>query len=840
MTNNDKYMDSYFEKVDRYSEGHRKDLEKFSQLLEHLTGSIIADKDNRYKSEMVLFRDTIIEFEEFLGQQKITLSKTEKNNLSFITESAYTPIVKKRMAEDLIHKIRKRFSDERNKNLAKTQIENEIDEIRKSKRGIADWFRITKFALSYGTITFFSHKLKDISLSIIRNKVFSWQKTIETNINFVLDKKYYILSTLEYNALEIILQLKKPIDDICGINYELYYDDRLLSDKIDNFTKVYLTMLKNSEYTEFAFKKIIKEKDLKGERDNHGLWGILKNLLDQPIHDNRPVLRNDYDKIINSVTGLLISYYTSREKVVIRTLNQIFYLLSIDGKLDFDHKHLTKEAIQKSEMSSREDTDEDELISKKLEGLNRIFDNYLVKGPHLEERIFRLEYGNKYSAILENIKNKPVMKILKLVEGQIKYFVEFITDPENFILVYDNTDFKNYFEIKPEISDISGKYIGFLNELSGTRKKEIEGLISEPEVTPEEFINVLTNPELLKIAGNPKINFVRGVLQKIAEYNYRLAVCLNEIITSYYDFKEKVNNDKKRNFDFFSNSILKKIKNQKINKFFKKDDVILKEFLEAACSLAFHISHTLNNISIANMVKEREQLKSEIKNIQKLKSETISEAVIDDNFDENNTVLLEIDNIYKDSLTNLWKIDYIKDQVIPKLYDEKYNYKFEMPRFVFMGNIIGFQELNNIYGHENVDKFYSEFSRRIQARIEMNKSPDNLVIRYGAGIFAGYINDVTMMEAVEVIMEINNEFQEFVRYNFNAEYEKINYNFAIYEEQFGTNHFQNIEHLRKILTVLNNGPGKSIGFIKDLKYIITSRDYDLHGNLDRALVTIVS
>ncbi len=836
MNHNDNILDDYFEEVGRDSADHKKDIEKFSQLLDNLLGSYIPDKDDRYKNELASFKNTVHDFEKYIERNKVYLAKQERNSLSLISESAYSSIVKKRMAEDLIHKIKKRHEEEKSKNQVKALIDKEIDEIRNSKTGIAAWYRITKFSINYGTLTVFSHKIRDSSLSIIRNKVLSWQKTIEKAVKNSLDNKYYMLSTIEYNALEIILQLKKPIDDICSINISFYYDDRLISDKIDNFAKIYITLLKNSRYTEFAFNKVIKEKDSKEKNNNHGLYGILKNLLDQPIHNNKPLLRNEYDKIKNSITGFLFSYYTSREKVIIRTINQILYLLAFDGKLNYDQKHLTEEALLKSKISQESIKVDDSIPDKKLEELNRVFEIYLPKGLHLEERIVRVDYGNQYMAFINNVKNKPVMRILKLFEGNYYYFIDYIIDKNNFIVMYDENEFNGYFDIKPEIYDTADKYNACLTELSGTKKKEIEGLVPELNGTVEGLINSLTSPESSRLTDNPKIKFATSVLQKISEINYRIASSLHEMISSYYNNREVINEDKKKNFDFFLNSIVKRSKNQRLNKFFNKDDISLKEFLESACSLCFHIAHSLNNVSIGNMVKERNQLKSSMTKIEISQPGLIHEQSINADIEEN-SVIEKIDTMYKDSLTKLWKIDYFKDQVVPKLYNEKNNYKLNIPRFVFMSNIIGFEELNNKYGHNNVDDYFSKFSYEVQKHVDTKNNVDNLVFRYGAGQLLGYLNDITLLEAVDILMRVNSSIQNIVSSDENVAFDKIIYNFAVYEERLDTNHFQNTVYVTKMLSILNSGPGKRVGFLKNPKHEISGKDFDSRGNLSSDLFT---
>jgi len=87
MISKDKYIENYFDDVERFSIEHVQDIEKFNDLLNSLMGSI---KDERYKKEIISLHDTIKNFESFMEKNSIVLTSFIKNNISAISESGYT------------------------------------------------------------------------------------------------------------------------------------------------------------------------------------------------------------------------------------------------------------------------------------------------------------------------------------------------------------------------------------------------------------------------------------------------------------------------------------------------------------------------------------------------------------------------------------------------------------------------------------------------------------------------------------------------------------------------------------------------------------------------------
>lgn len=833
MSFNDTYIEKYFDDVTRFSQEHVKDLEKFNQLLGSLQG---GDKDERYKNEIQSLQGTVKSFNKYLEKNSIVLSDMIKNNITSISQSGYTPIVKKRMIEDVIEKIKSRYELQKNKINEEKESEKEISELQESRSMIADWFRLLKFAYDFSTITFFSHHLKDTSLSIMRKKAVLWHENIEKKISEILDTKYFLLSNLEYNSLELILQMKMPLYEICRIGVRETYEPRTISAEIDSFARLYLTLIKNSEIAESSLKKI-----LQNDKSDHGLFGILKTFIDQPIYENKPVFRSPYDKISKSITGFLLSYYTSREKIVIRTVNQIMYLLAADGKLDNKKKNLTEKAVENIKKIESQQGSADQQLKKKFIDMNRVIDNYLDMGSYFEERIFRIEAKNNYSEFMAEIKNKPLLRIIRLVEGYSKYITDTILSGDEFIVEYDNVDYAKFYDLNPEIIEVISRFTPGNFDLIGSKTKEMEKLTNLPGGTSEGLIHILTDPNLARLASNPTVNFARTVLMKLSEHSYHAGQALNQLISGFYNTREVIYRDQKKNYDFFINGVIKRTRNFKISRLFNRDKITVREFLEAACSLAFHIAHVLNNISINHMIKERDLLKKKIDEAQVLGADDKDNFSGRSDIADNDIVVNELDEIYRDNLTKLWKIDYLNDQVLPKLYNDKNQYKYNNPRYVFKFEIDGFQHFNEKYGHNNVDILLVEISRIFRRIIEKpGKTADDVVIRYGGGIFIGYLNDMSLTAAVEVLREINREVKLISSERTGINLSGLDFNFGIYEERPGTDFRTNIEIAGKILQTALPDKRHNIGFMRDPNYSVVERDFGKTGDLiTRDLVTLV-
>jgi len=76
------------------------------------------------------------------------------------------------MIEDIIYKIKTRYEAQKKKLNDERENEKEIEELHTSKNSIIDWFRLTKFAFEYSTITLFSTILKIVHYQSSEKKLY--------------------------------------------------------------------------------------------------------------------------------------------------------------------------------------------------------------------------------------------------------------------------------------------------------------------------------------------------------------------------------------------------------------------------------------------------------------------------------------------------------------------------------------------------------------------------------------------------------------------------------------------------------------------------------------------
>jgi diguanylate cyclase (GGDEF)-like protein len=825
-------LGGYFENVEKFSDEHRKDMDKFQNLLMSMEKTDISPKE---KGVYLSLKEMVKNFDNYLVKHTLILTDTEKKNLTQIFGISHSLPVKIKMLEDLIHKVKMRYQADRNRREEEARVKDEVSELKASHNFLLDWLKLTKFSLDYGTITLFKHKLNDSAFHIIRKKALQWQYFIEKNIKSILDTEYYLLSTLEYNALVSIVELKKSLDKLVRIGGQAAYDAKDIGAEVDEFAELYLTLVKNSDYAVSAYKKIFKAR-----KAEHGLFGALMSFLDKPIFENRPVKRTGYEIFTDSITGFLLSYYTSKERIIVRTDNQILYLLVCDGKLDEMKKHLTPEAEKRLESVKEKEKSDDIIQSERLEELQRVTDNFFQQGEMIEEKIFKSESKSLYHSYLKDIGVKPFIRIIRLVEAFISYFVDLINNREIFILEYDSNEYKNYFDIDTGIYDISGKYNMEEFNLIGSKLKDLQNLTLPEKSREEDLIIMLTEKMSDKKKLKPSIEHARNALFSISNLSYKLAVRINELISFYTSQKEILNENLEKNYDFFLNATLKKNNRVKLYRIFREEKISLKGFLEMSCSMGFHISRLLRNPVLSALVEEKESLSMLV---EKIKGDNYNQKAVDHEFsllEEDDSIVQDIDRMYRDTLTGLWKKEYLHDQIMHKLYDSKENYSMDRPRFVYMCEISGFDRFNSVYGHETTDKLLVQVTRKIKDEIySPGKHEDDILLREGAGKFFGYLNDTSLMECVDRFAKISIDVKGIYIRSGDMDIGKIVINFGVYEERKGSNMIRNIEIARNLLFYAGSEENKNIAFIKDPHFVIRERDFDRMGDLKEGLITIV-
>ncbi len=188
-------------------------------------------------------------------------------------------------------------------------------------------------------------------------------------------------------------------------------------------------------------------------------------------------------------------------------------------------------------------------------GLERIMDYFLPMGRNVEPVLLKMETGSKYESILEEHESNPLIRIKRLLEIFIKYFIEDMRLEDEFTLFYDGKEFSNYFSIRPEIRDMAAAYNLMEFGLVASRLREF---LSVAGKHPQELLDSMLEGDHAAPASSPDLNSGRSVLMKISEKSYAIANRLSELISYYYNHREIVHQDVLHNYDFFINARLKR------------------------------------------------------------------------------------------------------------------------------------------------------------------------------------------------------------------------------------------------------------------------------------------
>lgn len=827
-----KRLDKDIGDLEVFSREHKDSTEKFNRLLDTLQKS---QKSRAEKIALLELNRLINNLLKYMETNNITLQGSERKELTIITGSGFDPLAKKRMAEDLVYKIRKRCEKERELKSERKKRDKEIRQLADSRNSLFSWFGLTKYSLDYGTITLFSHRFLDKCLSLVRVNVNNWLGNVETSVREVMNSKYYILSNLEYNAIQKLLSLRVAVNKIVKMKQELSYDPARISEIMNEFTAIYIPVIRNSEVIETAIKKIIQKTE-----KTHGLWGDVMSLLDEPIVNNRPVKWDLQSRMTKSIFGMLLSYYTSRYGAVVTTLNQLMYLVDNDGTIESSVKILTPEAekIEKEVRTKKES--EKKNIEVRYKSLGKIIRKYLDNGQKYEEMILKRDAKNRYTIWVEEHKNNPMLKIKRLVEGFIKYFIEDINNGAAFKLHYDKNEFLNYFSDKEPLTKLTNKFSMDGFELVGSKLKDFTNQSLVSDKNSEQFIKTVVETEKPKISG---LNFVRKVLLDIGNLSYSIANNLNEIIINYYRNKEIIDNKIMNNYNFYIDAQLHKTKQIKSPALFKKENISLKIFMETACSLAFHIAREVQYPSITAILTERDKLEEKLKN-ENMAAATEKEVAFEDeeiglpeSIDREGN---DVESLFIDTLTGLKRKNYLDDVILQRTYDKRGRYTGELKRYLFLCEIFSLKSFNDRYNHDVGDKIVFSVARAFYDKVNApGTHGDNIIIRYSGAELLGFIHDMTLTEAVDILGQVVKNIRSIQIEHEGEDIGQIPVAAAIYEERKNSAYLDNFSTVSRILTsVARKGVG-AVGFIKKADYIVTKRDFDLSGIIDDELLGII-
>lgn len=821
----DGWVNDFIDEVGAYSVEHRSHMEKFNRLLQELGKDASADS----KKNFISFKETLDSFNKYIVANNISLNKSEEERLTVITGSGLNSLAKKRMAEDLIHKIRDRHTRELSIRNDEEKKEKEINLLKKSPFGIINWLRITRFALEYGTITVLSHRVKASMFNLIKIQATAWFHKVEPELVKILDDYYVYLSILEYNAIMKLFELSDPLYRIAEILPSATYGSSEIKKPVADFAKIYIAVIKNSHYIEKGLYKIYKEK-----KAPHGFWGDIGCLIDKPLFNNKPVRYNRLERMSKTITGVLFSCYTIFNNVHVSTLNQLIYLTGEEGILNDRLKHLSEKALHKIEIDEKQFKKEESKSKTRLGEIINFTERFDKMGEDIAERIFQYGARAQLKIWKKEAELRPFYKMMKVLDGFSRFFLDVLADSKNMIILYDDKSYEVYFERFPDLLKSIENFNQYIRDLEGGKGKEIYGIRIPENTDADAFVKTLTDLE----KPLPPIESARAVRETLGEISaacYNICLRFNDVINNFNTAGKIEKENPLAGYDFFRNARISHSRLAGVEVVLGKKEIVLADMLEGGCSVAFYLSSFLEHYGIEALKKEVAALKEELL----LEEGAGSFEQYGEPVDSEAEFSQDFNKLYTDTLTGFKRPEYFSDFIIPKYYDSNMLYREEKLRHVFCAEALNLVNINRKYGRDEGDRVYSEFTSIVNRYLSASGNEDNVAIRNDAGMITGYINDIVYMEAVDIFVSIIEELRSVIAGKVGIDTSEFLVNFGVYPERKGTNALFNISVAKKLMMQKGEAKAGHVTFLRNQNRIITENDFDRMGHLDDELVSFL-
>jgi diguanylate cyclase (GGDEF)-like protein len=827
----DEFQRKFSEKfgdVEIFSEDHRKDLSKFERLLESMSESKKTPEDS---AAIISLKGALDSFQSYLNKNRLTLTESENRSLSVITGSGHPPAVKTRMAEDLIHDIKKRYETEIRARRDKEQFEAEVIALEKKAGLFSGWINLFKFSMEYGTITPFTHRLKYKSLELLKVKCAGWQAELEAGVKPILDNEYYRLSIADYNTLKLILNLREGVEALSRVPANLYYYPESIEDEIGTFAKKYIPVLINASTIETAIKRISVD-----GKAPHGFLGTFRDMIGQPIFNNRPIVLSEYEKFNRTPLGALMSYYTTLVAKPVTSMNLVIYITGEYGEINRDEKQLTPEASAIEERMKHRDRKEVNSVSRRYSEVERIVSVLLPRGREIETGLRAADPKLRQTESAAQT-HKPFARLYEMTDHFIRFFAEPVNNENEFQVEYDGKLYKNYFDVRPELLSHASRITLEELDLAGTRIKEVLNIQISRDKDVDGYLETLFVLDSHRSLFSPQENSAREIFGNVSQKIYQFAGMLNDLILFYNDNRGVNNSDARLNYDFCVNGTLGGLKVLRNSRLFAGNESTLINFLETACAFAYHIAYELRNAYARAYVTEMANLKKKIEEMQNTPEPATSVQQPAGNYgrfmtgsDLDSSVADSLDALYQDNLSGLLKREYFEDQVMSKFYDSRGRYKLKAERFVFYISIDGFKEINLLHGHGAGDKLLTAAAGILKALVSgPGKDRSNLLIRYDGADMLGYMHSVTISSLLDELKHASASFSVSMQSSSPAVTEPASLSIGVYQERNGSPALENIGIVRGLmLKARRNGAG-SICFIKDSSRVLSRRDLSASG-----------
>lgn len=822
----------YFESVDRFSSEHLNDIAMLRELQKKMASSSRGE-DAVKKARS--FHDTIDRLNSFIEKNHVMLTHEESQELHEISHAKLAPEVIKRLLEDFYHKLNLRVTEQKAERQREDNLAGEIAEIRYGS-GVLDWFRLLLFSIRNNTITPFSHQYRHETLILLTARLYERVNLLVKNIMPLLNKNYYLMSTLEYNSMVLLIQMKETLEALRNVPSRESYKADSISHEMDQCALIFAKIFTNRNFIRETFTRIMK-----GHQHDHGLWGTLNHVLDKKVQEKR-LIDHSYESFFPCTsTGAIVSYYTCRQRVVIRTLNQVLYLLDQSGAIEQERKLLTPAAREREEQEHTKTKTMDSELINKLDELDRIVEHFLKRGPELAERIIRHHAGSSYRTLAKELETRPILWLSRLNDGFNRYFLELLLDIESRIFIYDGNEYQVPVDNMKKILEYAGALFSENQNLSGGRFREVLNLRQPSDSTREKFFTMLIQSDALDNMMTNSLKLAKSMVRDMVNRYHSLAIAVNDIVSSYERDKMVSGSKVHQEYGFYSRAIIRDSDLSATARVLETEGVTLKSFMEAIAAVSFYITSLCSHEGIQALQGERKKIKQQIE--EKRKAEADTQDSSPESAEEIRTSSIiedELNRIYRDSLTGVWNFEYFTDQVVPRYYDENGCYTETGNRYFLLVTVDNIQSINNTYDYNNGDLVMTGVAGILSGILENSAVEESALYRHEGGAFLCVINGPDQSLILDLFMQASKQVNQSDFNSPDIDPGLVTVSAGLYREQTMTNYNFNLKVTRALAHVARKTGGDRIVFIKDPNHIVTDRDWVRDDEINETILGIIT
>lgn len=823
MSTDKKYLDDYFLEVDKYSGTHSTDIQRFTRLLDSMKGARQATDRRAYTSTQT----SVSLFTEWMQKEQAHLTAGEEKEINIITGSRFPASVKKRMLDDLLDRVRDRVTGEKEGNSDDETFAADVYRYESRRNPLQNWIALTSFALSYRTITLFSHRLRGDTLRDLLRRTWQWCRIVEPVLTTQLDEEYYLFSTAEYNALMAFLKYIQSYDRLRDIQYRPSLHPAAAKKEINEFTAAFLPAITHSA----TIRKSI-ERYYKKTRPPHGFTGAMNGLLDKPMKDGRFIRMDQSYLLQRSITGFLLSAYTSFNGRLVDSLNQIISITGTNCTIDSSVKNLSDEAQKRSQQKENDQHGELASYKNRLDELHYIQQSLLPMGAQLADKIYSYAQKKLSQRWPERYMKHPLFTVLRVLDLYIRYFIEPVRD-DTITLEYDGNTYADFFSRFLNCSDtfksLSYEELG----LTPRTEKELLGIATDDKNDSMKYLAGLMQPSIPDDAYQGVHGMARKILKGIANRMYLIGSRCTAIISGYNIRKEELSDSPIQSYAFFTQAQLNEVLQQQLSPFTGDRAITLNQYIEYIAALALYLSNSLHHPVITNLTTDIRRLEEEIENIETGNS---SDEGDDEPLSGENELLEKLNSLYTDSLTGLWRKDYLEDQLLSKSYpDGLYTLPYE--RLILYIHIQGLIETNRVLGPDAGNELVSLIANLMKARLDAG---EDQLIRYSGTEFLCLSREERITALSDKVMQMYRDISARCDDSCSFDPSILRIYGGIYPERQGTSFEDNLSYARILSRSSKKDAPQILVFPRDPNAHLMESDFSRDGFIREDRIAILT